>query len=181
MHKDEPQERRGCNLAKIKCFSCWEKGHYANKCPKKKVEPRLAGLAEEESNLRVPGTEVSTFDFEDEEAYLALTEEEFFGLGAEEDTDGLPKIPISLERNDVEVWAIFDSKASATLADPFVFDCLEGDLVKRNFQVWGISGYVQETDTAKKVKVSTIQGQTWHWNWRNPTSVPRKEEVVPWN
>ena len=57
------------------------------------------------------------------------------------------------------VWAIFDSGASATLTDPFVFDHLEGDLVKRNFQVQGISGCVQETDTAKKVKVLTIQGQ----------------------
>ena len=135
LHRDEPQERRGHNLAKIKCFSCWKKGHYANECLKKKAEPRLAGLAEEKSNLRVPGTDVSTSDFEDEEAYLALTEEEFFGLGVKEDTDGLPKIPISLGRNDVEVWVIFDSEASATLADPFVFDCLEGDLVKRNFQI----------------------------------------------
>ena len=133
--RDEPQERRGRDLAKIRCFSCQEKGHYANGCPKKKAEPRLAGLAKEESNLGVPGTDVSTSDFEDEEAYLALTEEGFFGLGVEEDTDGLPKIPISLGRNDVEVWAIFDSGASVTLADPSVFDRLEGDLVKRNFRV----------------------------------------------
>ena len=89
-------------LAKIRCFSCQEKDHYANGCPKKKAKPRLAGLAEEESNLGVSGTDVSTSDFEDEEAYLALTEEGFFGLGAEEDTDGLPKIPISLGRNDME-------------------------------------------------------------------------------
>ena len=122
-------------MAKIKCFSCQEKGHYANRCSKKKAELRLARLAEEESNLGVPGTDVSTSDFEDEEAYLALIEEEFFGLGAEEDIDGLSKISISLGRNDIKVWVIFDSGASATLADPFVFDCLEGDLVKRNFQV----------------------------------------------
>ena len=168
LRRDEPQERRGRDLAKIRCFSCREKGHYANECPKKKAEPRLAGLAEEESNLGVPGNDVSTSDFEDEEAYLALTEEGFFGLGAEEDTDGLPKIPISLGRNDVEVWAIFDSGASATLADPSVFDHLEGDLVKRNFQVRRISGRVQETDTAKKVKVSTIQGQAEILIWTLP-------------
>ena len=118
----------------------------------------MAGLAEEKSNLGVPGTDVLTSNFEDEEAYLALTKEEFFGLGVEKDIDGLPKIPISLGRNDVEVWAIFNSEASATLADLSVFDCLEGDLVKRNFQIQGISGCIQETDTAKKVKVLTIQG-----------------------
>ena len=155
-------------MAKIRCFFCWEKSHYANECPKKKAELRLTGLAKEESNLGVPETEVSTSDFEDEEAYLTLTEEGFFGLGVKEDIDGLPKIPISLGRNEVEVWAIFDSEASATLADPSVFNCLEGDLVKKNFQVQGISECVQETNTTKKVKVLTIQGQAEILIWTLP-------------
>ena len=58
---------------------------------------------EEESNLEVPGNDVLTSDFKDEEAYLTLTKERFFGLRTEEDMDGLSKISISLGRNNMEV------------------------------------------------------------------------------
>ena len=147
----EPEKKRRDD---IECFNCHKTGHFANKCPEKR-----------ETNGFVDECDEGDADLD----YITLTEEnDLCGLmdqpgerevaSWESPSSDLAKVlvPVTWGVNKLlNIWSIFDTGTLMTLADPSVFEELEGEVITTHKVLKGI-GSKTTTVTKQKIVVARV-------------------------
>ena len=135
----------------VTCFACQKEGHFASRCPNRKVNGFVEERGEEEIN-----------DQDDE--YLMLTEESYLCALTEPVGKGpiMPLvdpskklIPVTWGENALDVFSIYDPGTTITLADESIWKRLDGDVKKVNKSITGIGGKPIQVTQMKMVTART--------------------------